>query len=326
MYKDYSVIDAHCDTLLSVTGSNAVAGIEGRLDFFSRNEKSYIDLPKLLEGGVRCQFFALFIEDSELHRAKAQAIRLLDEFDALYARSGGSLFPLRKAAELDKTVRGSSVAGLLSIEGAEALEGSLDNLGYFYDRGVRAIGLTWNRRNAFGRGVRAEGADGLSPLGLELVEAMENLGMIVDVSHLSDQAFEDLAAAAKRPFIASHSNARALNPFPRNLLDEQIRRIADSGGVVGAVMVPDFVRTDPAAGCFEAFLDHIDHLVKVGGLDAVGIGSDFDGYTDKGDHVLTDASEFPRLARGLEGRGYGEEAVSKILSGNWERLIREILS
>ncbi len=326
MLRGYSVIDAHCDTLLSVIGANAIAGIQGRLNFFQRNEKSYIDLSKLLEGGVTCQFFALFVEDSELPRAREQASRLIDEFDALCEGSQGKLFPLRKASDLDKAVRNHSVAGLLSIEGAEALEGSLDNLGYFYDRGVRAIGLTWNRRNPFGRGVRAEGEDGLSPLGLELVEAMEHMGMIVDVSHLSDQAFWDLAAAAKRPFIASHSNARALNSFPRNLLDEQIRRIADSGGVVGAVFVPDFVTADPPAGCFEAFLDHIDHLVKVGGMGAVGIGSDFDGYTDKGFHVLADASEFPLLAQGLERRGYGEEAVAKILSGNWERLIREILA
>ncbi|MDX9784071.1 MAG: dipeptidase [Spirochaetia bacterium] len=326
MLKEYSVIDAHCDTLLSVIGANAIAGIQGRLDFFKRNEKSYIDLPKLLEGGVTCQFFALFVEDSELLRAKAQACRLLDEFDALCEGSQGRLFPLLGAADLDKAHRGNSVAGLLSIEGAEALEGSLDNLGYFYNRGVRALGITWNRRNPFGRGVRTEGTDGLSPLGLELVEAMENLGMIVDASHLSDQAFWDLAAVAKRPFIASHSNARALNPFPRNLLDEQVRRIADSGGVVGAVFVPDFITADPPSGCFEPFLDHIDYLVKVGGEDAVGIGSDFDGYTDKGFHVLADASEFPLLAQGLERRGYGAAAVAKILSGNWERLIREILA
>jgi membrane dipeptidase len=325
MHKEYSVIDAHCDTLLSVIGANGIAGTEGRLDFFKRNEKSNIDLPKLLEGGVRCQFFALFIEDSELHQAKKQAVRLLDEFDALCEGSQGRLFPLHTASELDRAVRGSSVAGLLSIEGAEALEGNLDNLEYFYTRGVRAIGLTWNKRNPFGRGVRAEGADGLSPLGLELVEAMETLGMIVDASHLSDKAFDDLAAISKRPFIASHSNARKLTPHPRNLKDEQIRRIADGGGVVGAVCVPDFVTTDPPSGCFEAFLDHIDHMVRVGGVDVVGIGSDFDGYTDKGSHVLADASEFPLLAQGLEKRGYGEVAVSKILSGNWERLIREIL-
>ncbi len=326
MRRGYDVIDAHCDTLLSVSGSNGVAGTQGRLDFFKRNEKSYVDLPKLLEGGVRCQFFAIFVEDSELAQAKKRACSLLDEFDALGERSKGSLFPLLEVADLDKALQGQGVAALLSLEGAEALEGNLDNLQYFYDRGIRAAGLTWNRRNAFGRGVRAEGKDGLSPLGLELVEAMENLGMIVDASHLSDQAFWDLAAVARRPFIASHSNARALSPFPRNLTDEQIRRVANAGGVVGAVMVPDFIRKDPSGGCFGDFLDHIDHMVRVGGVEAVGIGSDFDGYADKGFHVIADASEFSLLAQGLEDRGYGEENVAKILSGNWERLIREILT
>ncbi len=321
----YEVIDAHCDVLLSVMGANDIAGVHEPLDFLVRNEGAPMDLPKLLEGGLRCQFMALFTDSAQLHRAKDYSDEMIQAFYDICGRSEGALFPLLKSADLDKAKRGERIACLLSIEGAEALEGSLDNLNYFFNRGVRALGITWNRRNPFGRGVRAEGDDGLSHLGLELVERMEALGMIVDASHLSDKAFWDLADCARKPFVASHSNARVLDSFARNLSDEQIRRIAESGGVVGAVFVPDFIAINPSKSYLEHFLDHIDHLVAVGGIDAVGLGSDFCGFSDKQGHVIADASEFPLLAQALEQRGYGEESVKKILAGNWERLIREIL-
>jgi membrane dipeptidase len=321
----FSIIDAHCDALLAVIGKSQIPGDTGRRDFLARNRMSHIDLPKLLEGHVRCQFMALFAEDEDLPRVGEYTHGLIDEFEAICTRSGGVMFAIRSGSDLDRAKPGESVGGLLSIEGAEALEGSLDAVDEFYERGVRAIGITWNRRNPFGRGVRAEGEDGLSALGFQLVEKMEEMGMIVDASHLSDQAFSDLSQAAKRPFIASHSNARSLNDHPRNLTDAQIRRIAEGGGAVGAVFVPNFVSLKPVKSFLEHLIDHIEHIVNVGGLECAAIGSDFDGYRGVEGHVLADASEFPRLAEALEGRGYASGAIEKILSKNWERVIREIL-
>ena len=321
----FHVIDAHCDALLAVIGKSQIPGDVGRRNFLVRNAMSHIDLPKLLEGRGRCQFMALFAEDGDLPRIRDYTHGLIDEFEAICARSDGAIFTLGKAADLDKAQPGKSVAGLLSIEGAEALGESLDAVDEFYARGVRAIGITWNRRNAFGRGVRAEGKDGLTPLGFELVEKMESMGMIVDSSHLSDKAFEDLSKAAGRPFIASHSNARSLNDHPRNLTDAQIRRIADGGGAVGAVFVPSFVALKPVKPYLEHFMDHVDHIVRVGGVDCAAIGSDFDGYRGIEGHVLADASEFGILAEALGRRGYSPSEAGKILSGNWERVIREIL-
>lgn len=321
----FSIIDAHCDALLAVIGKSQIPGERGKRDFLVRNPLGHIDLPKLQEGGVRCQFMALFAEDEDLPRVKEYTHGLIDEFEAICSRSDGAMFPLKRASDLDRAIPRRSVAGLLSIEGAEALEGNLDSVDEFYVRGVRAIGITWNRRNPFGRGVRAEGDDGLSKLGFQLVEKMEDRGLIVDSSHLSDKAFEDLSEAAKRPFIASHSNARSVNDHPRNLTDAQIRRIAEGGGVVGAVFVPNFVALRPEKSYLEHYLDHIDHIVEVGGIDTAAIGSDFDGYKGIEGHVLADASEFPTLAAALLGRGYKPASVEKILSGNWERLIRELL-
>ncbi|HWR10982.1 MAG TPA: membrane dipeptidase [Rectinemataceae bacterium] len=321
----FPVIDAHCDALLAVIGKSQIPGDTGRRDFLIRNEMSHIDLPKLLAGGVRCQFMALFAEDEDLPQVKEYTHGLIDEFETICAKSEGGMFAVKDASDLDKAQPGKSVGGLLSIEGAEALEGHLDSVDEFYGRGVRAIGITWNRRNAFGRGVRAEGEDGLTPLGRELVEKMESMGMIVDCSHLSDAAFDDLAQVAKRPFIASHSNARSLNSHPRNLEDRQIRRIAEGGGAVGVVFVPNFVSMKPEKTFLEHLVDHIDHIVRVGGMEAAALGSDFDGYRGIEGHVLVDASEFPLLARALARRGYAPGQIEKIFSKNWERVIREIL-
>jgi membrane dipeptidase len=322
---DFSIIDAHCDALLAVIGKSQIPGDVGKRDLLARNAMSHIDLPKLLEGAVRCQFFALFAEDEDVPRAREYTHHLINEFEAACARSNGALFPILKASDLAAAQPGKRVGGLLSIEGAEALEGSLDAADEFYARGVRAIGITWNRRNPFGRGVRAEGEDGLTKLGFQLVEKMEAMGMIVDVSHLSDPAFADVADAAQKPFIASHSNARALNEHPRNLTDAQIRRIADSGGAVGAVFVPNFVALKPTKSYLEHLVDHIGHLVNVGGLECAALGSDFDGYRGIEGHVLADASEYPLLVEALRGRGYPAPSIEKILSKNWRRVFDAIL-
>lgn len=322
---DFSIIDAHCDALLAVIGKSQIPGDVGKRDLLQRNAISHIDVPKLLEGSVRCQFFALFAEDEDVPRAREYTHGLIDQFEAVCARSNGALFPILKASDLAAAKPGKRVGGLLSIEGAEALEGSLDAVDEFYARGVRAIGITWNRRNPFGRGVRAEGEDGLTKLGFQLVEKMESMGMIVDVSHLSDPAFNDVAAAARMPFIASHSNARALNDHPRNLTDAQIRRIADSGGAVGAVFVPNFVALKPSKSYLEHLVDHIDHIVKVGGIECAALGSDFDGYRGIEGHVLADASEYPLLVEALRGRGYSAPSLEKILSKNWRRVFDAIL-
>jgi len=322
----FPVIDAHCDALLAVIGKSQIPGDAGRRDFLARNEKSHIDLPKLLEGKVVCQFMALFAEDEDLPRARAYTHMLIDEFEAICSRSDQSFFPLLNGTDLDRSIAGKRAAALLSIEGAEALEGSLDAVDEFHVRGVRALGITWNRRNPFGRGVKAEGEDGLTRLGRELVEKLEDKHMLVDASHLSDTAFFDLADTARRPFIASHSNARSVNDHPRNLTDRQIKTIADSGGAVGAVFVPNFIALKPIKPFIDHLVDHLDWIVKVGGIECAALGSDFDGYKGVEGHVLKDASEYQIISGALAARGYSDAEIGKILSGNWERVIREILA
>lgn len=327
----YPVIDGHCDALLAVIGKSQIPGDTGRRDFLVRNAISHVDLPKLLEGGVRCQFMALFAEDEDVPEAKAYTHRMLDEFEAICSASGGAFFPLLSGVDLERTRPHARVGALLSIEGGEALDGSLEALEEFFARGVRALGITWNRRNPFGRGVRAEGDDGLTQLGRALVRKMENLKMIVDASHLSDQAFADLVDVASGPIVASHSNARAVHEHPRNLTDAQIRTISDSGGVVGAVFVPNFIAPAvPTAqenryAYLERYCDHLMHVIRVGGIECAALGSDFDGYKGVEGHVLADASEYPVLSRALAGRGLDSSELRAVMGDNWARVIREVL-
>ncbi len=322
-----AVIDAHCDTLLEIAGIGyeSERGTPPR-DFFRNNEHAHLDLPKLLAGHVRCQFMALFCDDAYLDSAYEHTLALIDIFEKLCSGSSGRFFPVLSAKDLDCAVPGDKVGTLLSIEGAEALGPNAEHLPELYSRGIRAVGLTWNRSNAFARGVRGEGEGGLTEAGHRLVEQLEAMQLIIDASHLSDEAFSDLAQQARRPFIASHSNARAVYNHPRNLSDTQIRAIADSGGAVGVVFVPNFISGESGVSYFDRLIDHINHIVKVGGIACAALGSDFDGFKDEPEkRVLSDASEYPKLLEALLQRGYTTSDVEKIAGGNWERVIREIL-
>ena len=325
--NSFAVIDAHCDTLLEIAGIGyeSERGTPPR-DFFKDNKHAHLDLPKLLAGHVRCQFMALFCDDAYLDSAYEHTLALIEIFEKLCSGSGGRFFPVLSGEDLNHAFPGKRVGALLSIEGSEALGPNADHLPELYSRGIRAVGLTWNRSNAFARGVKGEGEGGLTKAGHRLVEQLEAMHLIIDASHLSDEAFSDLAQQARRPFIASHSNARAVYNHPRNLTDKQIRAIADSGGAIGVVFVPNFISDESGVSYFDRLIDHINHIVKVGGIACAALGSDFDGFKDEpGKRVLLDASEYPQLLETLLKHGYTSSDVEKIAGGNWERIIRDIL-
>ncbi|MDQ7796461.1 MAG: membrane dipeptidase, partial [Spirochaetia bacterium] len=259
--EDFFVIDAHCDTLMALNGRSMNKKETDPRDFFADNPDAHIDLPKLLRGNVRCQVMAIFLEDNQLANAPEETMHMIDIFDEVCKKSNGAVCLATNAAEVRRAINEKKLSALLSIEGAEALGSSLDMLDTYYGRGVRAIGITWNRRNAFGRGLRGEGEGGLTPLGKQLVEKMQVLHMLIDVAHLSEEGFWEVADIAKGPFIASHANARAVLDHPRNLTDAQIRAIADHGGAIGCVFVPSFIAKDPNDSNLEAFLLHVEQVV-----------------------------------------------------------------
>jgi len=231
----------------------------------------------------------------------------------------------RSARDVEEAKAAGRIAAFLTLEGGEAIGESLDELRSFYARGVRLMGLTWNRRNALGRGAAAEGSGGLTDFGRRVVAEMEKLGMIVDASHLSDEALDDLLAVAQLPIVASHSNSRAVQNHRRNLTDAQAQRIAATGGLVAVTFAGAFVDANPAKVSISRILDHVDQLVSSVGADHVGLGTDFDGFTAQYGMVMPDCSHLPRLTEALLERGYSPEDTRKIMGENWMRVIRTVL-
>jgi membrane dipeptidase len=320
LHRESLVFDAHCDTLQEV--------LAGKRRLGERSEEGHIDLPRLREGGVTAQIFALFVSPNHFPRgAASQALRLLDVFYQEMGENADQLTLAATASDIERAKAEGRVARILGLEGAEALEGDLGVLRAFYKLGVRNIGLTWNLRNAAADGVdETRSSSGLSNFGVQLVQEMNHLGILVDVSHLSPTGVRDVLHVSEAPVIASHSNAYALCPHRRNLTDEQLEGIASKGGVVGVTFVPNFVTEDGNQATLESLLDHIDHMVKTMGVDHVGLGSDFDGFFDSVKvQDLEDVTCLPRLTAGLVGRGCGEEDVKKILGGNFMRVFREVV-
>jgi membrane dipeptidase len=273
---------------------------------------------------VTAQVFALFTDDKFVGDAAGHTRRMLRAMEALFERTDRVRLAL-SARDIQEAKAEGRLAAFLGIEGGEAIGESLAELRAFYARGVRLLGLTWNRRNALGRGAAAEGGGGLTDFGRVVVAEMERLGMIVDASHLSDEALQDLLAVTRRPVVASHSNSRAIRNHRRNLTDAQAERIAATGGLVGVTFAGSFVDEVPEKVCLARLLDHLDRLVSVVGADHVGLGTDFDGFQDRNGIVLPDCTGLPLLTEALLDRGYPTEAARAILGGNWMRVIRDVL-
>ncbi len=324
LHRSLLVIDGHCDSALDAAGLSATNPAMGARNLGQRSTEGHIDLPRLLEAGVSAQFFALFTEDSHIAQARSHTWMLLETMEAFIAGRPEVDLGLH-AADILRAKAEGRLAAFLAIEGGEAIGESLDELRAFYNRGVRLMTLTWNRHNAIARGVGAPGPGGLSAFGRTVVAEMERLGMIVDVSHLSDEALDEVLAVATRPLVASHSNAKAVHSHRRNLTDDQLRGIAATGGLVGLTFAGIFIDSDPAKVTLERTLDHLDRLLSIAGEDHVGLGTDFDGFTAPYGTVMPDCTSLPELTAGMLGRGYPEETIRKVMGLNWLRVIGDVL-
>jgi membrane dipeptidase len=329
LHRDAVVVDTHCDTLKCLTPSfTRVRGSmwEDRsgIGMGERSGMGHIDIPRLREGGVDCQVFAVSSErDRTPPHPLRTALEMIDTFYRECEINRGSIRPVTTYDEIIKTVKEGRVAAMLSIEGADVIEGRLSMLKVFHRLGVRIVGLVHSLRNLLADGVTdARTGGGLSELGAQAVEELDQLGILIDVSHLSDAGFWDLMDLAKGPVIASHSNSRAVCDHPRNLTDEMIQALADRDGVMGMNFAPFFVH--PTRPSVETLVDHIDHIVGLVGPDHIGLGSDFDGIpsTPAG---LEDVARMPNITAELVLRGYQDEEVRKILGENHLRLFKKVL-
>lgn len=341
-------IDGHNDVLLRLH----LAG-DGGEPFFGGRSEGHLDLPRAREGGFAAGFFAVFVlPQSEEERAATQipdrtppyAVALPAPVPTEYAsRESQALIDLleelaatgkvqiaRSTADIVTALEGGPLAAILHFEGAEPIEPGLGNLGELYERGLRSVGLVWSRPNAFAEGVAFRfpsspdiGA-GLTEEGKRLVAACNELGILIDLSHLNEQGFRDVATLSDAPLVASHSNAHALSANSRNLTDAQLDEIGRSRGIVGityhAGMLTDAGGVDADAP-LSRVVEHVDHVVDRIGVDHVGFGSDFDGCTVPTE--LSDASGLQRVVAALRNRGYCDEDVAKLAHGNWLRVLRD---
>ena len=328
LHREAVVVDTHCDTLKCLIPEltrprDSMWDDRSDIGMGVRSNLGHVDVPRLLEGGVDCQVFAV---SSERTRTPAHPLRTALEMIGRFYReceSCGSLTPVTSHDEVVDAKRKGMVAGLLSIEGADVIEGKIEILSVFHRLGVRMVGLVHSLRNQLADGVtdRRTGG-GLSELGAQSVEELDRLGMIVDVSHINDEGFWDVLDHTKHPVIASHSNSRAICGHPRNMTDEMIVALAENGGVMGMNFAPSFVH--PTLATLQGVVDHIDHIVDLVGPDHVGLGSDFDGIpsTPVG---LEDATRMPYITEELVKREYNEVDIKKILGGNHLRLLKQVV-
>lgn len=312
-----NIFDAHNDTLLKLVESPEHYDL-------ATLTNSHVDLEKMNQGQLSVQIFAVFTPRRYLHgMALHKALQMIDHFWQNMERYPKELFPILWREEFTKVGSNQGIGSILSLEGGEPLQGEIGNLRNFFRLGVRALSLTWNNRNDLADGVGEDSANsGLSDFGRQVIEEMNRLGMIVDVSHLSEKGFWEVIKLSKTPIIASHSNAASLCPHPRNLTDQQIKAIADQGGVIGVNFYPRFLTNDIHA-TLDDVIEQIIYLLKVGGSESVGLGSDFDGISDV-PSGLEDVSTLPKIALALKKRGISSPTIEKVMGENFLTLASQI--
>ncbi len=355
------VFDAHVDSLLLALDLDLDLGELG---------PGHLDLPRAREGGLGAAVFACWVAPRFIATeggAFGRAADLADRFDALVGAHPDRIAHVRNSEELLAARDRGQLAGILGIEGGHAIEESLEKLEWFHDRGLRVMTLVWwNHLSWIRSSAEKAGPDipeGLAPFGRRVVEKMNELGIVIDLSHTCERSFLDAIEASSRPVFASHSGCQRVHDHPRNVSDEQLRALAHGGGVIGIPFLPpfldegaaqaaaglkdqiaalrregesetdiglhlrevEFFRSAPIGLSIERVVDHIAHAAEVAGVEHVGLGSDFDGIAWSVDE-LQDVSEYPALVRPLESRGFTTGEIEGILGGNMARVFGEVTS
>jgi membrane dipeptidase len=349
-------IDSHIDTVQRVL-------VMGE-DLSKRWDVGHVDIPRLHEGGTHAPFFALWVP---VYFPGAEAVRrtldLRDAMQSLFDQHKDLIEHATTAADIERIVKTGKIAAFLTVEGGHTIDDDLRVLRMYYQLGVRSMTLTHSRNNNWADSATdAPAHNGLTDFGKDVVREMNQLGMVVDVSHVADKTFYDALEVTTKPVLCSHSSMRALSDVPRNVTDEMLWALAKNGGVIGITFGEGFVNPLDAealraaikietnappltgralddyaaedvrklfgtrvkvASTVEDVANHIDHAVKIAGIDHVGIGSDFDGVSGP-PNGLDDVSKMPALIAVLLERGYKEGDVKKILGENTLRVIREV--
>ncbi|WP_437919308.1 dipeptidase [Sphingobacterium sp. LRF_L2] len=357
-HRSLLVVDGHNDVIYESL-------LKGR-DIGKRIDVGHTDIPRLQEGGVDVQVFAVWSDDKKFGTGKAfrHANKQIDALEYMVLKNKSSIAIAKRYADIDKIIAEGKIAAIIGVEGGNMIENSLDNLDSLYHRGARYLTLTWNYNLSWASAAAVESKSegsrgkGLTSLGERIIRRMNELGMMVDLSHVGEKTFYDVLAITTKPVLVSHSNAYSLMPHYRNLKDAQLDALRKNGGVVGVNFYSGFLDPDfttrakqlyrqhfkekgnynlsavrqyeqlplalrrKADAPLATLLDHIDYLVGKLGVDHVAVGSDFDGI-ESSPQGLEDVSKFPVLTDALLKRGYSKTDVAKIMGGNFLRLMRE---
>ena len=326
-------IDLHCDTLSILTGG-ADTGIE-RCRAGLRENNLCVDARRLKEAGAAAQFFACYVNASDFCNGEVRrngeiwdrAYRKILSMTAYAACAQDERFRIARSAEdIMNMESAAQTAGILTVEEGGVLNGRPERLDKLYDSGVRLITLTWNYENCIGSPNSREPGmmqRGLTPFGIQTVEKMNEKGMIVDVSHLSDGGFWDCIRYSTKPILASHSNARALCLHPRNLSDEMLHAIGEKGGAAGVNFYGAFLRPDGRADVTD-IVRHIRYMMDRAGEDAVALGTDFDGFDrDSLPAGISGVQDMGVLWDAMKRSGIAERQIEKAAYGNVMRVLRE---
>ncbi len=351
--KPISIFDGHNDVLLRL---HMRGGADAVTAFLQGNEKGHLDLPKAHEGGFAGGLFAIFVPspkrkdraDAEKPSQEngsivgndpappavdaAEAQRVVFAMASLLFRiereSNGRVRVCRTVADIESCLADGALAAVLHIEGAEAIDANFELLDVLYAAGLRSLGPVWSRPNVFGHGVpfrcpsSPDTGPGLTDLGKALIGACNRLRILVDLSHLNERGFWDVAEISNAPLVATHSNAHAVSPHSRNLTDKQLAAIGETGGLAGLNFATSFLRPDGRHDRdtpLDLMIAHIEHMLEHAGEDCVGLGSDFDGAIIP--TALGNAAALQNLVQAMRKRGFNDELIEKLCFGNWLRVL-----
>ncbi len=311
-------VDGHVDTI-----SNYFQKQE--YDFSKENPSFHVDLPRLKKANIGLQIFAIFVKRKYLSEQCLKiTIKMIDKFHQLINESN-KLELVTSYKDIEKITDDNKIGALLAIEGGNSIF-DISALRIFYYLGVRLVTLTWNNNNQLATGInnqKQKSPSGLTKLGKKIVNKMNKLKMIIDVSHLSLESFWDVIDLSQRPVVASHSNARSICNHPRNLSDHQIKALANKKGLIGINFFPAFLNNSGQAAISD-ILRHIDYIREKVGITHIGLGTDYDGInnTPKG---LSDIGKLPKLKKALSHHSYNQKDIQAIFQNNWLNLLREVL-
>jgi membrane dipeptidase len=329
VHKSALLIDTHDDIANEVAGDDREAA---GFDIGPSAPRAHTDLPRLKQGGVGAMFFVSYVaKEFANNGAYARGMSFVDSIHHdLVERYPNDFALATTAAEIASAHQQGKIAALIALEGGHAIEDSLDKLREFYRHGVRYMTLTHTNTNTWadssGDADKADVAhhNGLTDFGKDVVREMNRLGMMVDVSHVADKTFWDALETSRAPIIASHSNARALANVPRNMTDQMIVALAKKGGVIQVNFNCPFLKTQkPPHATVADVVAHIDHIRQLVGINAIGIGSDFDGISCS-PVGLEDVSKYPNLTRALLEKGYSASDIRKIYGENLLRVMKAV--